>query len=385
MSENEFVSVSIEPMGANDVKSLSAISKIGGDGRIGPIERADSLLGLASEILEAAESSKLFKVEVPSGYSLDDLVLSKKGDGSVRAVVRDSKNHLNGDVSLRPNALNPARLANVGLAAAAMVVGQAYMTEISDNLEKIDKKLDAVVAMMLDDKKAVVTNARDIARRYMENYDEYQQKPPMALQAMRNEMESRYNDVGHVIDWFAGRLPLIEEKARAAKPKEKDLVPLIKELHAYEEQFILCLQALSALAMTRMYYDGTMDEKSALSERQVIFDKSQAFMKARQSLAGVLEIKIGSLKGTPISIPQGSDENVFRRISSQTPRAAAKEQLLETKIAMQSDLRSAKSKIEGDAIACQDGITRIAAAAKSSRTILTDGSNCWLIGDSVGD
>lgn len=299
----------------------------------------------------------------------------------MRALVRDQKG-LNGDVSLRPNALNPAQLASVGLSAAAMVVGQAYMTEINDKLEKIDEKLDTVVSMMLDDKKAVVTNARDIAKRYVENYDEYQKKPPMALQAIRNEIESRYNDVGHVVDWLADRIPLIEEKARTAKPKEKDLTPLINELHAYEEQFSLCLNTLSALAMTRMYYDGTMDEKSALSEHKIILEKSQTFMKARQSLAGVLEIKIGSLKGIPISIPHSTDKNVLKKISSQTPRAAAKEQLLETKIAMQADLRGAKSRIENDVRACQDGITRIATVAKSSQTILTDGSNCWLTGDS---
>ena len=63
--------------------------------------------------------------------------------------------------------------------------------------------------MMLDDKKAVVTNARDIAKRYVENYDEYQKKPPMAIQAIRNEIESRYNDVGHVVDWLTDRIPLI--------------------------------------------------------------------------------------------------------------------------------------------------------------------------------
>lgn len=382
MSENELIPVDIEPVEVNDVKSLSVISKVSSDGSVNPIERADSLIGLASDILEAAESSKLFKVEVPDGFNLNDLIASKKGDGTLRALVRDQKG-LNGDVSLRPNALNPAQLASVGLSAAAMVVGQAYMTEINDKLEKIDEKLDTVVAMMLDGKKAVVTNARDIAKRYVENYDEYQKKPPMALQAIRNEIESRYNDVGRVVDWLADRIPLIEEKARTAKPKEKDLTPLINEIHAYEEQFSLCLNTLSALAMTRMYYDGTMDEKSALSERKIILEKSQTFMKARQSLAGVLEIKIGSLKGIPISIPHGTDKNVFGKISSQTPRAAAKEQLLETKIAMQSDLRGAKSKIENDARACQDGIAKIAAAAKSSRTILTDGSNCWLIGDNA--
>lgn len=379
MRENELSPVVIKQIGSDDIKGLSTISKISSDGSVSPIERADSLLGVASDVLEAIENSKLFKVEVPSGYSLDDLILSKKGDGSVRALVRDPKGSLNGDVSLKPNGFNPTQLASVSLAAAAMVVGQAYMTEISDSLARVDEKLDAVVAMMLDDKKAAVTNAQDIARRYMENRDDYQQKPPMALQAMRNEMESRYNDVGHVIDWLADRLPPIEEKAKAAKPKEKDLTLLIEELHTYEEQFCLCLHTLSALAMTRMFYDGTTDEKSALTERRNIVEKSQAFMKARRSLAGVLEIKIGTLKGAPISLPKDSGGSVFRRISSQTPRAAAKERLLETKVAMQSDLRGAASRIEDDIIACQDRIAKIAAAAESSRTILTDGSNCWLI------
>lgn len=385
MSENELSPIVIEPIGADDVKDLSIISKIDADGGVSPIERVDSLLGAASDVLEAVESSKLFKVEVPSGYSLDDLVLSRKGDGSVRALVRDPKGCLNGDVNLKPNGFSPAQLASVGLAAAAMVVGQAYMTEINDSLGRIDGKLDTVIAMMADDKKAAVTNARDIARRYMENHDDYQQKPPMALQAMRNEMESRYNDVGHVVDWLAERLSSAEEKARAAKPKEEDLAPLIEELHAYEEQFALCLHALSALAMTRMYYDGTMDETSALSERRAILDKTRGFVKARRSLAGVLEIKIGSLKGAPISIPRGSDGSIFRRISSQTPRAAAKAHVLETKIAMQSDLRKAESKIEENVTTCQDGIARIAAAAEASRAILTDGSNCWLIGDGTED
>lgn len=385
MSENELSPIVIEPIGVDDVKSLSVASKVDAVGGINAIERADPLLGVASDVLEAAENSKLFRVEVPSGYSLNDLVVSRNGDGSVRALVRDPKGRLNGNVSLKPNGLNPAQLASVGLAAAAMIVGQAYMTEISDSLERIDRKLDTVIAMMVDDKKAAIANARDIARRYMENYADYRQKPPMALQAMRNEMESRYNDVGHVVEWLTERLSSVEGKARAAKPKEEDLALLIKELRIYEEQFSLCLHALSALAMTRMYYDGTMDEINALSERRAILDKTRGFMKARRSLAGVLEIKIGSLKGIPISIPKGSDRNIFRRISSQTPRAAAKERLLKTKVAMQSDLRRAKSKIQEDVVACQYGIARIAAAAEASRTILTDGSNCWLIGDGTED
>lgn len=47
-----------------------------------------------------------------------------------------------------------------------------------------------------------------------------------------------------------------------------------------------CLQALSALAMTRMYYDGSMDDRSALIEEQRILDKSQGFLKKRQVVMG---------------------------------------------------------------------------------------------------
>ena len=64
MSENEFVPVDIEPVEVNDVKSLSAISKVSSDGSVNPIERVDSLIGLAPDILEAAESSKSLKVIV---------------------------------------------------------------------------------------------------------------------------------------------------------------------------------------------------------------------------------------------------------------------------------------------------------------------------------
>lgn len=78
MSENELIPVDIEPIEVNDIKSLSVISKVSSDGSVNPIERVDSLVGLASDILEAAESSKLFKVEVPDGFNLNDLIASKK-------------------------------------------------------------------------------------------------------------------------------------------------------------------------------------------------------------------------------------------------------------------------------------------------------------------
>ena len=79
-----------------------------------------------------------------------------------------------------------------------------------------------------------------------------------------------------------------------------------------------CLQALSALAMTRMYYDGSMDDRSALIEEQRILDKSQGFLKKRQVLAALMEMKIGGMKGAPIALPRGTQGNALKRLVSQT-------------------------------------------------------------------
>lgn len=154
----------------------------------------------------------------------------------MRALVRDPKGRLSGDVSLKAAGVSPAQIASVGLAAAAMVVGQAYMTEISDSLQRIDAKLESIASMIAGDQKAKVKNALDIARTYAALHDDYLQKPAEARQAARNEIEGRYNDVGQVIDWITEQLAGVEDGVRSAAEREKDLEPLLKEIQSYEAQ-----------------------------------------------------------------------------------------------------------------------------------------------------
>lgn len=258
-----------------------------------------------------------------------------------------------------------------------MVVGQAYMTEISDSLHDINEKLDRVASMIADEQRARLMNALDIAKTYSKLYDDYRQKPD-AMRAARNEIERCYNDVGTVVDWITLQLSPLDERAREAKASKKELQPLIEELHSYEEQFNMSLKALSALAMTRMYYDGSTDERSSLIEQKRIMEKAQGFLKRRASVAGVLEIRIGSMKGAPVALPRGVGKNPLRNLTSMTPRAAAKQNLLDAKIEMQSNLRASQSRSKNEAQTCADGIKQIAAVSRASRTILTDGNNCWI-------
>lgn len=384
VKDNELAPVTVEIVRPEDLDRISVLGKIDKDnsGGVSLTGKVDAVLGIASNVLDAVEGANLYKVEVPDGYTLQDLIKSSKDDGSLRALVKDANGKLNGDVSLRLNGISPAQVASVGLSAAAMVVGQAYMTEISDTLHSIDSKLDSVMAMIAGEQKAKVKNAIDIAKTYMQLFEDYQGKPSEALQAARIEIESRYNDIGEVIDWITEQLADIERRAKEIKPAEKDISTLLDELDSYKEQFELCLQALSALALTRMYYDGCFDQHSALVEQQRIALKSQHFLDRYQRISGIIELQIGAIKGAPVALPQGSREkNIFKRLTSQTPRAAAKEQLLVSKTRMQAKLRGSNSELKehlGDYVA---GINRVSSLGQATRTMLTDGTDYWIIED----
>lgn len=384
MKDNELAPVTVEIVRPEDLDRISVLGKIDKDnsGGVSLTGKVDAVLGIASNVLDAVEGANLYKVEVPDGYTLQDLIKSSKDDGSLRALVKDANGKLNGDVSLRLNGISPAQVASVGLSAAAMVVGQAYMTEISDTLHSIDSKLDSVMVMIAGEQKAKVKNAIDIAKTYMQLFEDYQGKPSEALQAARIEIESRYNDIGEVIDWITEQLADIERRAKEIKPAEKDISTLLDELDSYKEKFELCLQALSALALTRMYYDGCVDQHSALVEQQRIALKSQHFLYRYQRISGIIELQIGAIKGAPVALPQGSREkNIFKRLTSQTPRAAAKEQLLVSKTRMQAKLRGSNSELKerlGDYLA---GINRVSSLGQATRTMLTDGTDFWIIED----
>lgn len=372
--------VNIEIVSADDLDGTQMLAKVDdGQAGVGLFSKADSALQATSDVLEAIPEKGLFKVEVPEGFTIQDLAKAKGDEGAFRAVVKGPDNKIAGQAKLREvGGVSPTQLAGVGLAAAAMVVGQAYMTEISDSLHRIDEKLDSVVSMLENEQKSKLTNALDVARNYIQLY-EHNGKTPEAFQAARNEIERNYNEVGAVADWVTLQLGEVDKRAREAKASKKDLRPLIEELHSREEQFSMCLQTLSALGMTRMYYDGATDENSALIERGRIVDKSQKFLRARNAVAGVMEVKIGALKGAPLAIPSGNDKNPLKNLTSKTPRAAARQNLLESKRGMQSDLRSAEKKVRASSEKCREGIDRISEAAHASKTILTDGNDCWLL------
>lgn len=347
---NEPTAVDVELVSVEDLESMNIIAKVGDKtSEINFLAKADSALQIISDVLETIPEKGLFKVEVPEGFTLQDLAPVKGEEGTFRGIVRNSEKKIAGQAKLTETGrINPTQIAGVGLAAAAIVVGQAYMTEINDSLHDINEKLDRVASMIADEQRAKLMNALDIAKTYSKLYDDYRQKPD-AMRAARNEIERCYNDVGAVIDWITLQSSPLDERVRKAKASKKELQPLIEEFHSYEEQFSMSLKALSALAMTRMYYDGSTDERSSLIEQKRIMEKAQGFLKRRASVAGVLEIRIGSMKGAPVALPRGVDKKPFeesdvhdtsRRRQAEPTRCKNRNAVEPTRIAVEKQKRS---------------------------------------------
>ena len=121
MSDKELAPISVEVVAIDDLNSIKVIANTNTskENNAGIGERADAFLGLASDVIDLVEGKQLYKVEVPEGYSLKDLVASKKDPEAVRALIRDPKGRLSGDVSLKATGASPAQIASIGLAAAA--------------------------------------------------------------------------------------------------------------------------------------------------------------------------------------------------------------------------------------------------------------------------
>ena len=166
-SEKALATVSVEEVLPEQLEGINVIAKVDVDSSgIGFLAKADSVLQAGSNVLEMIPQKGLFKVEVPEGFTLQDLVQVKGENGAFRGVVKGSNGKMAGQAKLtQAGGISPTQIAGAGLAAAAMVVGQAYMTEISDSLHSIDEKLSKVVSMIADEQKARLMNALDIAKR----------------------------------------------------------------------------------------------------------------------------------------------------------------------------------------------------------------------------
>lgn len=106
----------------------------------------DSLIPLAGNVAEAAAQYDHAIVKFPDGIGWNDL-LNRKTPGweQFKQCGGFGKNgKFNPQAAIRQVKVSPAAVANIALQAAAVAVGQAYMTEISERLNGIEEGVSKI-------------------------------------------------------------------------------------------------------------------------------------------------------------------------------------------------------------------------------------------------
>ena len=139
-------------------------------------------------------------VRFPEGKGFADLMDRKGAEfaGWKHFAARSQNGGVGGgNVALRQVALSPTAVANMALQGAAIVVGQAYMAKIDDELKGIRKDIDTVV-QRLDD--TYIGELEGWAETLTEYHDE--------LKTISRDSVSRQaalNDIRHIIGSLRGR------------------------------------------------------------------------------------------------------------------------------------------------------------------------------------
>ena len=95
-TEKALVTVSVEEVLPEQLEGINVIAKVDGDSNgIGFLAKADSVLQAGSNVLEMIPQKGLFKVEVPEGFTLQDLVQVKGDKGAFRGLVKGSNGKMN--------------------------------------------------------------------------------------------------------------------------------------------------------------------------------------------------------------------------------------------------------------------------------------------------
>lgn len=129
-----------------EVKDKKLLAKI--DSAVPGTMQAVANAGAVKEYSEAVKNAgQLYQAIIPKGAVLDK---SRAMEGAVRGSFRDAPNSIKGQANWLAvdnnagNTLAKMNVANAAMGAAAMVVGQYYMTQINDQLEDITAGIEKI-------------------------------------------------------------------------------------------------------------------------------------------------------------------------------------------------------------------------------------------------
>lgn len=270
----------------------------------------DALIPLAGNVAEAAAQYDHAIVKFPEGIGWNDL-LNRKTPGweQFKQCGGFGKNgKFNPQAAIRQVKLSPVAVANIALQAAAVAVGQAYMTEISERLSGIEEGVSKIQREMKRERDSKIEASFLMLKDYIEHYAEYSELPEKS-QAVQNALEGIKRDA--LAAWSFQIQSLNDLGLQVRKAGKLDSAGARNFLSVLESCDSSAAAVYTVLLMenqAELQYGGAFGpDKLRDSERRAIA-YFEEYDNARSDVQEALRRKIGTLKGKPFVAPKLEDD-----------------------------------------------------------------------------
>lgn len=270
----------------------------------------DALIPLAGNVAEAAAQYDHAIVKFPEGIGWNDL-LNRKTPGweQFKQCGGFGKNgKFNPQAAIRQVKVSPVAVANIALQAAAVAVGQAYMTEISERLSGIEEGVSKIQREMKRERDSKIEASFLMLKDYIEHYAEYSELPEKN-QAVQNALEGIKRDA--LAAWSFQIQSLNDLGLQVRKAGKLDGAGARNFLSVLESCDNSAAAVYTVLLMenqAELQYSGTFGPDKLKDSEHRAIAYFEEYDKARSGVQEALRRKIGALKGKPFVAPKLEDD-----------------------------------------------------------------------------
>lgn len=276
---------------------------------IGAGAYVDTLIPLAGNIADAASQWDQAIVRFPEGAGWNDLLNRKTPgweDWKQLGILKDGK--FQPQAAIRQAKLQPVAVGNLVLQGAAMVVGQAYMTEISKQLDGIQSSISAIQQEMRMEHESNIEANFELLREYLALYPQIIEDLEKR-QSVRVALEDVKKDALAAWLFELRATELLDKKlSTSRKVKNDDVLRNINEFRSRERDAQAAFLLLVAAGHASMQYDSDFSAQRIALERDRLQKAFGSYASARSSIQETLNGQIKNISGNLIEIPDAVDD-----------------------------------------------------------------------------
>lgn len=259
---------------------------------------ADMLIPLAANAAQAAGEYGMAMVKFPEGVGWADLCVRHSDGWNLLSSFKDGK--FNDMAAIKQAGLQPAAAANLALQGAAVAVGMAYMNQINDKLDGLQRGIETIQRDMERERDAELEAAYNALMRLVRKYEEYgasAEKRAAAQQIVEDTLREADKAYQYQLKCLRDFTAEIDGKK---KLKETQIHEEAAKLSAAETRAAVAFQLYIAAQQVGMRLDNNYTEENIAKDRQLAQEKADAFSICHGDAQAKLSKKVAKIGGKPI-------------------------------------------------------------------------------------